>query len=100
MNGRYDNIATKKTADGRTVYKTSRYPNIPLKNSDIYVATETGDRFDSLANQFYSNPSLWWIIASANNIHDGSMAVEDGTVLRIPVQYLEIVNNFTENINK
>ena len=94
MESRYSNTKIKNTPDGRKVYRTSRYPIIPLRNTDTYIATETGDRFDSLANQFYGNPSLWWIIASANNIHDGSMGVDDGTVLRIPVQYLEIVNNF------
>ena len=94
MESRYSKTKTKKTPDGRMVYVTNAYPSIALRNTDTYIATETGDRFDSLANQFYGNPSLWWIIASANNIHDGSMGVSDGTVLRIPVQYLEIVNDF------
>lgn len=94
MESRYSSAKIKNTITGRKAYMTSRYPMIPLRNTDTYVATETGDRFDSLANQFYGNPSLWWIIASANNIHDGSMGVDDGTVLRIPVQYLEIVNDF------
>lgn len=94
MESRYSSTKIKNTIIGRKVYATSRYPLIPLRNTDTYVATETGDRFDSLANQFYGDPSLWWIIASANNIHDGSMGVDDGTVLRIPVQYLEIVNDF------
>jgi hypothetical protein len=94
MESRYNNTKIKKTPDGRQVYRTSRYPIIPLRNTDTYIATETGDRFDSLANQFYGNPSLWWIIASANNIHDGSMGVDDGTVLRIPQQYIQIINDF------
>jgi hypothetical protein len=94
MESRYSNAGIKNTSIGRKVYMANKYPTIPLRNTDIYVATETGDRFDSLATQFYRDPSLWWIIASANNIHDGSMGVDDGTVLRIPVQYLEIINDF------
>lgn len=96
MRSRYLNNRVRKTKDGREVYATKRYPNIPLRESDIYVATETGDRLDTLAKTFYDDPKLWWIIASANNIHDAKLSFPDGTVLRIPVQYIEIVNDFTE----
>lgn len=96
MRSRYETNDTKKTNDGRIVYRTKRYPNIPLKESDIYVATETGDRLDTLANYFYGHSNLWWIIASANNIHDAKFSFPDGTILRIPIQYIEIVNNQTD----
>jgi nucleoid-associated protein YgaU len=99
MVSRYNKIKTKKTNDGREVYVTKKYPNIPLQNSDTYIATETGDRLDTLANQFYGDSSLWWVIASANNIHDGAMGVDDGTILRIPQQYLKILNDFTNQSN-
>ena len=70
MESRYFNNSIKKTIDGKLVYKPRIYPNIPLTDADIFVATETGDRLDTLANQFYKDSTLWWIIASANNIHD------------------------------
>ena len=95
MRSRYETNDTKKTKDGRIVYKVKRYANIPLRESDVYVATETGDRLDTLANHFYGHASLWWIIATANNIHDAKFSFPDGTVLRIPTQYIEIVNNET-----
>lgn len=94
MASRYENNETRKSKDGKTVYRSKIYPNIPLRDDDVYVATETGDRLDSLAHQFYGNSSYWWIIASANNIHNSVFALEDGTVLRIPQNYIEIVNNF------
>jgi hypothetical protein len=96
MIGRYDNNETKKTIDGRTVYRTTIYPNIPLRDDDVYVATETGDRFDTLAHQFYNDSSYWWIIASANNIHNAVFSLTEGTILRIPQNYLEILRNFTK----
>jgi hypothetical protein len=96
MRSRYYSNKSRKTVDGRTVLRTKRYPNIPLRESDVYVATETGDRLDTLAKTFYNDASLWWIIASANNIHDAKFSFPDGTVLRIPIQYIEIVNKFTE----
>ena len=85
-----------KLENGKRVYRSKIYPNIPLKDSDIYVVTQTGDRLDSLASQFYSNSSYWWIIATANNIHDASLSVDDGTILRIPIDYNTIVNNFNK----
>ena len=91
--GRYTNNTTKKTFDGREVFRPKIYPNIPLTDSDVYVMTETGDRLDTLAFEYYEDASLWWVIAAANNIHDAKFSFPDGTILRIPIQYIEIVNN-------
>jgi len=94
MANRYENGETKKLNDGRVVYKTKIYPNIPLKDSDIYAVTQEGDRLDTISYQFYGDSTLWWIIATANNIHDSHIAIDDGTVLRIPTDYLNILNQF------
>ena len=69
----------------------SLYPNIPLRDDDVYVMTEMGDRLDTLAFQYYQDPTLWWIIASANNIHTAPIGFKDGTILRIPTNYQEIL---------
>ena len=84
MASRYTNNETKKLNDGRNVYRSRIYPEIPLSDNDIYVASETGDRLDTLAYQYYNNSSYWWIIASANNIHNAPFGLKDGTILRIP----------------
>jgi phage tail protein X len=94
MASRYENNETKKLNDGRVVYKSKLYPKIPKSDQDIYIVTQTGDRLDTLAYQFYENSSLWWIIASANNVHDAPFALPDGTELRIPMNYVSIMNNF------
>ena len=88
---RYSNNRTKKTIDGRTVYVPKIYPNIPESFMDIHIATETGDRLDTLAYQFYNDSSLWWIIASANHIHTAPIGFADGTILRIPTNHIEIL---------
>ena len=95
-NSRYDNNKTQKLNDGRTVFRSRVYPNIPKSDNDIYIVTQTDDRLDTLANEFYKDSSLWWIIAAANKIHNASVACEDGTVLRIPQNYIEIKNNFNK----
>ena len=38
MISRYDNNEIKKTIDGRSVFKSKIYPNIPLSDYDVYVA--------------------------------------------------------------
>ena len=55
MASRYTNNETKKLNDGRNVYRSRIYPEIPLSDNDIYVASETGDRLDTLAYQYYNN---------------------------------------------
>ena len=96
MASRYENNEVKTTNDGRRVYRSKIYPNIPLRDDDIYVATETGDRLDTLAYQYYQDSSLWWIIAAANNIHNAPFGVEDGTILRIPQNYIQILSNYNQ----
>ncbi len=96
MASRYTNNETKKLNDGRNVYRSRIYPEIPVSDNDIYVASETGDRLDTLAYQYYNNSSYWWIIASANNIHNAPFGLKDGTILRIPQNYIEIVNKFKD----
>lgn len=94
MASRYENNESKKLNDGRTVYRSKIYPEIPLSDDDIYVATETGDRLDTLAYQYYNNSTYWWIIAAANNIHNAPFGLKDGTILRIPQNFIQIVNKF------
>jgi len=96
MASRYENNEIKKTFDGKQVYRSRIYPNIPLRDDDVYIMTETGDRLDTLAYQYFKDATLWWIIASANNIHDAPLGIKDGTILRIPSNYIEIQRNFNK----
>lgn len=93
---RYRNNPIKKLRDGREVYRSKIYPDIPLRNDDVYVVTQTGDRLDLLAYQYYGSQSLWWIIASANNIHNAQLGLKEGTILRIPQNYIQIQSNFNQ----
>jgi hypothetical protein len=88
---RYNNSPIKKTIDGKEVYRATILPNIARTSIDITIATETGDRLDTLANDFYGDSTLWWVIAAANNIHTAPIGFKDGTILRIPVDYPKYV---------
>ena len=82
---RYRNIRTLRNAQGIEYYQGTKYPEIPLSEDDIYVITVTGDRLDILANRYYGDPTLYWIISSANPSQSfSSMYIIEGSQLRIP----------------
>ena len=92
---RYQDIPIIKTADGKRVYATSRYPEIPLSSNDIYVYTTQGDRYDILALNYYGDSSLWWIIASGNpNIDLMTLVIPEGVQIRIPSNFSNIIDEF------
>jgi nucleoid-associated protein YgaU len=97
---RYYNSPILKTEDDRPYYKSKFYPNIPLSENDVYVITTTGDRLDSLANSYYNDPTLWWVIAAANNnATKGALYPVPGTQLRIPTDLnsvLKLINQFNK----
>jgi phage tail protein X len=92
---RYQDIPIIKTADGKRVYATSRYPEIPLSPNDIYVYTTQGDRYDILALNYYGDSSLWWIIESGNpNIDLMTLVIPEGVQIRIPSNFSNIIDEF------
>lgn len=95
MANRYRNIPQEKI-NGKVAYKTSRYPEVPLSENDIYVYTTQGDRFDTLANLYYGDSSLWWVISIANNDinNQSSLNIPIGSQIRIPNNYAAVVKEF------
>lgn len=83
---------------GVTYKKISKYPIIPQQENDIYAITEWGDRFESLAFQFYGDVTLWWIIAISNpNICDfSSIFIPIGSQIRIPQNISPIIDSYNE----
>lgn len=54
-------------------------------NQDEYIKVDdtTENRLDIIASNYYNNPTMWWVIAGANNILD-VFNVPKGTILRLP----------------
>ena len=92
---RYQNIPKEKI-NGNLAYRTSRYPEVPLSENDIYVYTTQGDRFDVLAQQYYNDSSLWWVISITNTnvFNQSSLVIPEGLQIRIPSNYADIVREF------
>jgi phage tail protein X len=92
---RYNNTPIFKNLTGKRYYGTTKYPEIPLDFNDIYVYSTIGDRFDLLAQQYYSDPSLWWIISTANtNLAQGSYFIPEGSQIRIPTNIASILSRY------
>ena len=81
---RYQNIPQTKYQRKRA-YQTTRYPEIPFSENDIYVITTDGDRFDLLAQEYYNDSTLWWVISIANRtLSQNSLLPPPGSQIRIP----------------
>ncbi len=63
----------------------TKYPRIPLTNEDTYVYANEGDRFDTLALEYYGNSDLWWVISIANeDLRQDSYYLPLNQQIRIP----------------
>ena len=89
--------------DKKRRYINVKYPLIPPSLSDIYIYVGQGDRYDTLASNYYSDSSLWWIILQSNpNQQFDSLYPKIGAQLRIPssgrvssiVASYELLNGF------
>ena len=93
---RFRNNIIKKDKNNIRYYKPRIIPNIPIKDSDIFVYPVYGDRFDTMAQRYYENSNLWWIIAKANEISDGRIAPDPLVKLRIPTEIEDILQSISE----
>ena len=82
---RYQNTLVLAPLNSPRRYVNVKYPEIPREFNDIYVYTTLGDRYDLLADTYYRNSSLWWIISTANQDSSyDSLIPPIGAQIRIP----------------
>lgn len=70
-----DGVVRSTAFRGDSPYNSTRY--------STYLVAE-GDRIDRLADRFYGDPELWWVIADANPDVLLPDPLAPGVVLRIP----------------
>lgn len=79
-----NNIRVQKTDSGKRYY-TTVVPSTPrLSDTPREYTTKVGDRWDTLAYEFYGTPTYWYKLAIANNYVNGSMFIKPGTTIKIP----------------
>jgi nucleoid-associated protein YgaU len=69
---------------GPKYYTTGILNSIPEEEIPFYYTAVEGDRLDVLSNRFYGTPEYWWVIAKANNLANGTIAVSVARQLFIP----------------
>ena len=99
---RYSRVPVTREIDkkgnlGKRSMNGVKYPEIPLSNTDIYVFANAGDRFDTLAQQYYENSSYWWIISIANDfLRQDSYFLPLNQQIRIPQDIGPILSAFNQ----
>lgn len=81
---RYSGSNVKRDKDGIRYYSPTMIPNIPLSDDDQFVYPVVGDRLDTIAQKYYGDSNLWWIIAKANEISKGQIGLDPEKLIRIP----------------
>jgi len=71
------------SSDTWTEFITEGYDSLQYKLAVVPAAMEF--RPDMISNFVYGNPSLWWLICSANAIIDPNTELYSGKQIKIPI---------------
>ena len=93
---RYSYTSQSTRWDGKQVYNTLLLNPIPFAEDDIYIITNETMYLDNIAYTYYKDPSLWWVIAQANNLGKARLSIPSGIQLRIPKNPSNILNGLTK----
>ena len=96
MARRYETIETYKTTSGKVAYLPTRYPWLAPSNNDYYIIARAEDRLDLIATDFFGDPTLWWVVAMANDLPGDSMNTPLGFQLRIPGNLNDALNTYDQ----
>ncbi len=89
---------TRDKVTNNRKFDSTLYPKIEESDDDVFIIANVGDRLDLLADRYYGDVTLWWVIAQANHVGKGTLNILSGTELRIP-QDLEPVFSSMETLN-
>tara|TARA_R110000796_G_scaffold48196_3_gene115698 strand:+ start:1542 stop:1829 length:288 start_codon:yes stop_codon:yes gene_type:complete len=92
---RYNKATIKRDMTGSRYQSTTIVPKIPLNSNDQYIEVSVTDRLDLISHAFYGTRNYWWVIAAANNIGKGTLAIQEGAILRLPSDPAAIANRLT-----
>ena len=79
--------------EGKLGYDTTIMPKITRKPGDPVIITSSIDRLDLLAQRFYKDVTLWWVISLANNLPGDSFFIEAGKQIFIPKNITKILRD-------
>ena len=92
---RYNTIPILVNPKGKRYYAGAKYPEVAYRDTDFYVISQEEDRYDLYANEYYDDPSLWWIIPMANpKLPFNTLYPPLGQQIKIPVEISEILLDY------
>tara|TARA_R100000005_G_C4973965_1_gene185967 strand:- start:698 stop:1006 length:309 start_codon:yes stop_codon:yes gene_type:complete len=84
--------------NGNRKLSSIEYAKILPKDSDISYVVKYGDSYGSLANRFYNDTTLWWVIARANGEFQGNIKPKIGQRIIIPIDISDTIRELN-NLN-
>ena len=81
-NSRYINTRIQ-SKDGHSYFKLRNMMSFNLNNAKVHCFS-LGERLDGLAQKYYKNPHLWWVILEANPQYKSELEIPYGANLIIP----------------
>ena len=93
---RYHNVLKNRGVKQITQYVTPKFITIPDEIRDIVqydvVLWQIGDKYFKLADKYYGDPALWWVIASFN-LAPTEAHLDIGDTVYIPINW-EVVYDY------
>ncbi len=93
MPNRYNKSKILNDENGIEYLNRIEYPPIPIRDSDVLIRGVFGQTFMNVANEYYGDKDLWWIIARANNQSE-SIYMTPGKEYRVPQSVNFILQEF------
>ena len=89
---RYRNI---NTIDDKKYYESTNFPSQEkLDNIACFqIIVSNFERLDNVASRYYGSGEYWWVIALINDI-DWAYGLEEGQVLKIPIDVQDVLKLF------
>lgn len=73
-----------RTLDGVTFHDVLQLEVPPMQPDDLQHVWLATDRLPSVANTYYKDPTLWWVLALANDLERPPVGLTVGASIRIP----------------
>lgn len=70
--------------DGVEFWDTLTLPDSVPRPDDIQYIVKAGDRIDLLADLFYQDSAMWWVLAWANNLEILPTDLKENMQIRVP----------------
>ena len=91
-------INTKRRNDNKLQYQSLVIPNFEERTDDTVIEVNDYSRLDVLASDIFGDSTLWWVLASYNNLPGDSLYTTGVRYLRIPSD-INIVYNKVKEVN-